>query len=705
MKFLLHIFVLVLLGASAVFPQTPQPTSTPVEDNDVVKISTTLIQIDATVTDSRGRIVTDLKAKDFEVFENGEKQVITNFSFVSATKNRNKITTKKSKEGRAIPVPYPASIGRDQINRTIALVVDDLTLSVASMNTVRRGLRKYVNEEMVPGDFVAIIKTGGGSGVLQQFTSDKRRLNAVIDRLRWNPNGVGGIDAFAPIGGISGIPGREDVIPNLFRSLKNLIRSMKSLPGRKSVMLLSDGFSLTVDPALELETEIRNEGDTTVSRDLGVAKELIMLANRSSVVIYTIDARGVQYTGLTAADNTTVITGVPTANPTLRSTISGRRDILANTRAGLKYIAEQTGGFAIVNTNDIGRGIRRVAQDQSYYLIAYQPEEETFDPETRRFHTLKIKVKRKGLKVRYRSGFFGVSKVDDDKIPDKTNELAIVTAIKSPFSISDINLQLNALFAVDKQNQMLIRSFLHIDANDLKFTVEPDGKKSTAIEILAANVSANGDIEDQFSKIHKITVSEKRYEVIKREGLIYYFVFPIKRDGGYEMRVALRDTVSGKTGTASKFIKIPKLKEKRLTLSGIVLENLTSDQWRTRQQADSGTTSTSTPLLDNAVRRFRRDSVMIYGFETYNVNKGNTGKPQLLLRTRLFYEGKLIHEGKDLPINITNENAGVWSASAALNLHTQLKLGAYILQIVVTDELAKRKRKIATQFVQFEIVE
>ena len=707
MKFCAKITVLILAISGTLYSQTPQPTTMPEQDDDVVKISTALIQIDVTVTDKRGRIVSDLKADEFEVFENGKKQEISNFSFVSSLADENKNVAKKTGKDQFIPPPAVDRMVPGQIRRTIALVVDDLTLSSSSMSATRLGLRKYVNEQMLPGDFVAIIKTGGGSGALQQFTSDKRRLNAVIDQLRWNPNGLGGIGAFPPIGSLTGggIPGREDVISNMFASLKNIISGMKSIPGRKSLMLLSDGFSLTVNPALELETAVRNESDTTTNREHSIAKELIKLANRSSVVIYTMDARGLQYTGATAADNTAILTGVPAGNPTLRGIISGRRNRLAETQSGLKFLAEETGGFAIINNNHIGNGIEKVVRDQSYYLIAYEPGEKTFDPEISKFHKLEIKTTRKNLRVRYRSGFFGTTEAEEENAVGAQKESEIITAIRSPYRVNEVDLNFNTLFAIDGSDKMFVRSFLHIDTNDLTFTDRSDGKKTAGIEILSVSFNDKGEIENQFSKSHKITVDSKKYEEIKRDGLIYFFIFPIKRNGGYEMRVALRDEGSGKTGTASKFLKVPKLKDKRLTLSGIVVENLTRDQWTQDQKSPSNVSLAATPLLDNALGRFKRDTVLKYGFDAYKAKAGKDGASRLSMRTRLYYEGKLIHEGADSPDKFRPQSAGNLSAIGALNLHTDLKLGSYVLQIIVTDKLAKKKNQIATQFVQFEIVQ
>ena len=82
----------------------------------------------------------------------------------------------------------------EQVRRTIALVVDDLQLSFESTAYVRRMLKKFVDEQMQPGDLVAIIRTGSGIGALQQFTSDKQQLYAAIERVRWNMRGGAGIN-------------------------------------------------------------------------------------------------------------------------------------------------------------------------------------------------------------------------------------------------------------------------------------------------------------------------------------------------------------------------------------------------------------------------------------------------------------------------------------------------------------------------------
>jgi len=165
--------------------------------DDVVRISVTLVQVDAVVTDDKGKQVTDLKPQDFQILEDGRPQRITNFSYISNVSAR-------PAEPAGLPdklaPPIPSKLLHpDEVKRTIALVVDDLSMSFESIAYARYALKKYVDEQMQPGDLVAILRTGAGIGALQQFTTDKRQLYAAIERLHWNSMGVGGIGAFGPI--------------------------------------------------------------------------------------------------------------------------------------------------------------------------------------------------------------------------------------------------------------------------------------------------------------------------------------------------------------------------------------------------------------------------------------------------------------------------------------------------------------------------
>ncbi len=307
----------------------------------MVKISTALIQLDVSVTDKRGRVITDLKPEEIEIYENGRKQVVTGFSFVKGFKKTLTPDSKIDKSKPAIPEP-PLVLRPDQVRRTVALVVDDLTLSFESAAHTRRALRKFVDEQMQDGDLVGIIRTGAGIGALQQFTSNKQQLYAAIERVKWNAAGRGRFGSFDPIEPSMSQTNRaqgdkfvsnaeiqaerdfndsaNNYMESLFTTgtlgaLKYIVGNMGELPGRKSVILFSDGFQIfpgmknQMAPARLMTDDngrqvpaASTEGGYIAAKTLDFMQEIVSLANTKSVVFYTIDARGLQYTGLTAAD-------------------------------------------------------------------------------------------------------------------------------------------------------------------------------------------------------------------------------------------------------------------------------------------------------------------------------------------------------------------------------------------------------------------
>ncbi|HEY0050523.1 MAG TPA: VWA domain-containing protein [Pyrinomonadaceae bacterium] len=690
------LLLIFLFLTTSVFSQDAKPTAPPIDD-DVVKISTTLIQIDVSVTDKSGKIVSDLKPEDFEIYENGKKQDITNFSFIFTNQRQPEPSSTRNKNREKLPDLPPATLRPEQVKRTIALVVDDITLSFSSTFFVREALKKFVDEQMQDDDLVAIIRTGGGIGALQQFSYDRRQLRAAIEKIRWNPSGMGNIGTFTSIQ--DGSEPKDDV--NEFResifasgtlgALNYVIRGMRDLPGRKSVMLFSDGLPLFITGA---------NGMRQPSRILDSLRRLTDLANRASVVIYTMDAKGLEVGGLTAEDNTY---GVSAAQ--VEQKLSARRDALFNSQEGLIYLARQTGGLPIINQSDINKGIRRMLDDQKgYYLLGYQPDSETFDPKTRRYNKLEVKLKREDLRVRYRSGFFGIT--DEQARPSNQTAPQIITAaLTSPFAANDITLRLNAVFGNDASAGSFVNSFLHIDANDLKFEKQPDGNHRAIFNLVAMSFGDNGLVVDELSRKYTMTMKEETYRRVLETGFVYNFTFPVKKPGAYQFRVVLHDSATNKVGSANQFIEVPNLKKERLTLSGIALDNSGSDQREALNQSP-----TTEKGIDNmtatSLRRFRRGTIVRYGYEIYNAKSGKTQKPQITTQAKVFRDGKVVFEGKPMTLDVSKQtDFRRLFATGILNFSNQTLPGDYVLQIVVTDNLAKEKRRLATQYLPFEIVE
>src|SRR5437660_7350730 len=252
-------FVQVLLSLCLIFSMllatfgqqpSPSPKQTPttqekpaeIDSQDVVRITTNLVQVDVVVTKG-DKVVSDLQPEDFEIFEDGKPQTITNFSYVSNVPDAaaaKPTSVARSKDKSTAPVP-PAKINLNDQRRTIALVVDDLGISWESMHAVKIQIKKFI-EELSPNDLVAIIRTGGDVGALQQFTNDKRVLQSALDRLHWNPCSRTGLHVFQAAGSIGTNTGlcSQYVMNSTLKSLKFILKGMSLLPGRKSLVFMSD---------------------------------------------------------------------------------------------------------------------------------------------------------------------------------------------------------------------------------------------------------------------------------------------------------------------------------------------------------------------------------------------------------------------------------------------------------------------------------
>jgi len=714
-------------------PGSPQerPAAKPQEpirpsDEDVVRITTNLVQVDAVVTGKNGKQVTDLRPEELEIFEDGKPQQITNFSYVSLESAAPLLPTgpvEKSIDKYGPPVP-PVHLRPEQVHRTIALVVDDLTMSFESIYFVHEALKKFLDQQMQPDDLVAIIRTGGGIGALQQFTSDKRQLYAAVERVKWDLRGSGGVSAFAPFAadpldsldlgqarnstervseresGADFDQFREDLFTvGTLGALNYIVRGLRELPGRKSVILISDGIKIFSRSDL-----------SRGSRILMVMRRLTDLANRASVVIYTMDARGLQVPGLTAADSTFGM-----SSEQLEQRLNNRWTDMFESQDGLNYLAQQTSGLAIRNANDLNGGIRRVLDDQKgYYLIGYRPDEATFETVSgrRKFHKLRLQIKRSGnFNVRMRNGFLGIT--DEEAVPvRKTRAQQLIGALTSPFSSAGVQVRLTSLFANDAKAGSVMRSFMHVSGKDLTFMDEADGWHKAVFDIVAITFGDNGTVVDQIERTHTMRVKGKTYERVLNSGFTYNLTVPIKKPGAYQLRTALRDELSERVGSATQFVEVPDIKKNRLVVSGIVVrgtspEALKRTASKPANQQDNSDDSAEEfdPVASTAVRQFGRGFVVEYGFAIYNAQlEKATEKPKLQTQARLFRNGQKVFTGKEISLDPGNQpDLKRLLVSGALQLGREMIPGDYVLQIIVTDLLAKEKRRIATQWIDFEI--
>lgn len=727
-RFFFALFLCFALNAISIFAQTPSPTPPREKKDDVVVITTNLIQIDATVTDDKGNVVTDLTADDFEIFENNEKQPITNFSFISIQSQNPAAAAPKNVAKDEPPAPVvPNNLKPGQVQRTIALVVDDLGLSFASINFVRAALKNFVDKQMQPGDLVAIVRTGSGIGALQQFTSDKRLLYAAIEKIQFNMNGRVGISSFRPLeptlkdqlsgvvkakgaaaeepqqlfqdplnleSGIHWVAGRseergaadaveqfrEDTFTvGTLGAMSYIMKGMRVLPGRKAMMLFSEGFAIMSTNS----TGVRE----TNTRIFGALDRLIEQANRASVIVYSVDPRGLVAPGLSANDDTHGL-----FHDQVKDFLEQRDNQLRQTQQGLEYITEKTGGSAFINQNSIQKGIERMLKDQKgYYLLAYQPDDELFDPAKRRFNKLTVRVKRPGLRVRYRSGFFSVT--DSEANPKKlTPQEQLLAALTSPFAGGDIDLQLTTLYAGQEKKEALMRALLHLKGDGLQFVEDADGWQKAKFEILAVVFGDNGTIVEQINQTQAIKARDAGLREILEKGLVLSVGVPVKKPGAYQMRVAVRDETSGQIGSAFQFIEVPNLKKSGIVLSGIVLDG--------SGKRDEANVIQTKAQRDVAVRSFLAGSEVKFGVKIYNAKKTGVS---LVSQFRIFRGDREIFASAENPLNLSAAGADETTVGGAFTIGRNMPPDNYVLQILLKDPTKKGSSQYASQWIDFQI--
>jgi VWFA-related protein len=728
--------------------QTPSPSPQKTPTEDVLRVTTNLVQLDVVVTDKDGNHVTDLRPEDFEIVEDKDKQPITSFSYVtlgpSVTISKPTVSSSGTNKGAAPIIPAPLRL--DQVHRTIALVVDDLGLSFESMVSVRDALKKFVNQQMQPNDLVAILRTSRGIGSLQQFTADKRQLLAAIDQISWYPSGRGGLSPNPQIDtqlgqdstqGAQILNEMEEARAAAYsvgtiQTLSRILKGLNEMPGRKAVVVYSESFMLFTSQGRNVQL-------------LDALQKLADQANQSSAVIYTIDASGLNPLDMTASErisgqsytfNPEAFGSVPqprnrtstqridaprsaaaqaetdsaAAFRRLDALLQQKEDSQYQSQTVLSLLAEQTGGTFTKNTNDLSLGTQRMlANESGYYLIGYRPADTTIDPTTgkRRFHDIKVKVKRSGLRVRSRAGFYGVNLEVAGTHTPRTRDQQLSAALTSPFAASGIGLGMTPLFGNDPTAGSYLRVLLHIDTGDLTFSAQPDGSRQAVMDLVAVTFGNEGRVVDQFSDTQTIKVKEDAYQQLLKNGLVFILTVPTKKPGPMQLRVAVRDSTSGSVGSASEFVQVPDLSTNRLALSGIYVSGSSQAAANSSSAgSDEKKAHEADPMAGPALRRLRQGMLLNYSYIIYNAQLDAAGHPQLQTQMKLFREGKEAFIGKLQPFNVGPQtDMKRLEAGGRLVVGGNLEPGEYVLQVTVTDSLAKNKRQsAATQWIGFEIL-
>ena len=718
-------FLLVCGIALAQTPQTPtKPPQSPQEiaPDDVVRISTTLVQTDVVVTDKNDQIIPDLTLNDFKITENGKRQELKFVQFVGSDAAP-RLEGSANVAGQPIDPEVARNLAAKDLRRVFAFVVDDLTIPFEDVTTVRKMLTNFVDNQMREGDLVAIVRVVGGGGLVHQFTTDKRILRRAIDRIApqthafsafsnlQTPGAIntqrlaaiaeleGSFQAEAISSANTNLDASEEGITGGFRALTTLFvagdvtNSMKSLPGRKSLVLISGGLPLSEASLSQVSVGGAPVQIIETKAYLGnvtyLLRQLIDRASRAGVVINTLDIRGLSasrgVSRFTDPGNEATsrlgggsagqgrVPNMGTFDNLALDTLSGHQ--------GLQALADSTGGVSVVNSNNFGAGLDKILARSSYYILAYTPSE----PFDNKFHKLEIKATRSGAKVYARDGYFATP--DSTRGP-QTREDAMVKAAMSPLARRDIDIAGRLQYRFLPENVAEVDINLLVNANNLDFKQGSDGKYQSTFDVVGFVMNSMGKSMGGFSQTVTANLSPADYKRAQALGLSYAAHAQLP-PGSYQLRAVVRESATGRLGSMSQYLEVPDLNKKNLTASSIFLYAINVAQ---------GANPAPQPLT--ALRQLPRLQDLRYAAVIY-YPKLSDAKVQLTSQVIVSQGDKVVFREAEQPITGTVQD-GQLVKIGQLGL-SRAQPGRYVLTLLIKEPGKKEKGIIRS--VDFNLVD
>jgi VWFA-related protein len=499
-----------------------------------------LVTIDVVATDRSGKPVHNLKAADFELFEDGKSQPIRTFQFIDASV-------------APVDAVLPPGIVTNDVEPggIFALVLDEIGYYVTEVQDVRRAAARFLNGALQPHDHIAVVRSGADSGftlttdraqaldMIQQATG-RRDRGIRLERAGANDAvGSGDFDTASP-----GYTGRDS-----FQVLEAVVEKLRPIPARrKAIVWFSRGGELPPNWEVALEISI------PIGRNEDALRSLIDRARAANVAIYTVDPRGLV---------------APSVNEALASPKPDFEDVGTH-----RDMALATGGRAIVANNDIDGALQRVAvENRAYYLIGYEPTAGT-DAKKPKARRLRVTTRSGGVELLHRSLY----------LPGNPGGTAVPELIASPLPVRDLPIALApAAVAIDRNKRGIV----------LPFEIGRDLRDATEVEYSAMALDAAGKVVARANG--RGQASNGR--VVGDIGL------PVGSKT-YQVRFAARALNPEVSGLAFATVRVPEGKSKEPECSGFVFEQpgkRSGMRLFTRDQPITISTMVSAEKLEGAI--------------------------------------------------------------------------------------------------------
>lgn len=524
-------------------PARPDPERPFPPISERVEVSVT--NVDVIVTDSKGNRVNGLTRDDFEVFQDNIPQTITNFYAVAGGKLL-------LEDGKEIPLDSPAAVAEipQQLKTRYVVYIDNLNIQPQNRNRMFKRLKEFISANVGPQAEAMVVTYNRSLKVKRRFTSEKGDVLAAIEQTEMETGGGTTLagerrDAIARINDAQSEDQAIRTARSYSQSLRNdlqftvdafktSLNGLAGVEGRKIFLYVSEGLPASAGAELfdTIQKKFPGGRGTLETLDFDMNSRyasLVQAANANGVTIWALDASGLSADELVSAENRYM-----EARP---SAFAMRQ----NTQAPLLMLAEQTGGMAAINTNDWKSSLDELSKDFSnFYSIGYRSTRAASD----RPHSVDVKVKRKGLRVRARKGLL-------DKSTETRTAEAVVASLHYPRSDNPlgVSVTLGEPRPYDNENYLLpVRVAVPVG----KLGLVPSGDRYEGqFFVYFVVLDALGKQSDLQVQRQAVTVPAKDFTNAQRKDF-YYDVQLLVVPGGQKLAVALRDGVSNLTSYLQK---------------------------------------------------------------------------------------------------------------------------------------------------------
>jgi VWFA-related protein len=659
--------------------QAPGPTASPSPAVPGVTFAVEVgyVEVDAIVTDKNGQPVRDLRKEDFTVLEDGKPQTIDLFNQID-------IPYERPEPAAPLPVPLDVQTNAHPFDgRVYVLVMDELHTTPSRSLLVRAAARRFIERNFGEGDLAAVVHTSGSAEAAQGLTGDKRLLLAAVDKFvgrKLASPTMSKIDEYRRTEQTrqSGDPVRdpEDMqraydARNSMDTLRNVSEWLYRLRGRrKAVLFLSEGIDYN------LYDQITNREASSV---LDSIRSATAAAVRANVSFYAIDPRGLG--GL--SDEIMEISPV-FDDPSLGLDTQGLASDLRISQDSLRTLADETSGFAAVNTNDFSAAFAKIVKDNSaYYVLGYYPPGQRKDG---RFHKLSVKVARPDVQVRARGGY------STPKTPksapaagDRDRPAVLADLLDAPIARPGLPMQMHAAAFEAPGGKAKVVLTLEVSGDAFHFT-EKNGQFHDTLELSMITVDPKGKTAGSDQKV-QLDLKPHTREMVQATGFRVLSAVDVV-PGRYQFRLAGRAVNTGSAGSVFYDLDVPEFSKEPLILSGLVL---------TSASAGLVPTAGSVPLLKDvlpgpptATRAFYPVDRLALFTEIYD---GDTTPHTVdILTTLTGMDGSVAYRAADERQTVGKRGE---SAGAAIVHTIQIPLkdvppGIYTLRVAATSRAGKK---------------